>query len=339
MRPGKIYGAIDFSSTVYIRGGEYGEMMTDADGTDTADALREANGADPSSGTNGETDADPFATLGNETRIRIVDALYEYTATTDLADGLAYSDLRERAGVEDKGNFNYHLDVLRDQFVEKREEEYQLTFAGFEIAKALRAGAWADHEPRGPVVIESESALVDGSPLCASYEGSLVSVHAPDADPIFSIAVRPAGAAHHRIDDLVDVMATLLEEAITKTQQGVCPYCQAPPERRVTQREGARWQYCLVATCSECGPLFEVPIGAAVVRHPAVIAFYWEHGMDARTRRVWDLAPFGDDAVRAYQDDPLRLRLAIELNDATLELVLDGSGQVVETERRAANEE
>jgi len=320
-------------------------MMRNADGTSTANTSRGTDETDASSEADGatatdrETDADPFATLGNETRIRIVDALYEHTTTTELTAGLAYSDLRERTGVDDKGNFNYHLGVLRDQFVEKREEEYQLTFAGFEIAKALRAGAWADHEPRGPVVVESESALVDGAPLYASYEGSLVSVHAPDADPVFRIAVRPAGAAHHGMDDLVDVMATLLEEVIAKAQQGICPYCQAPPERRVTRREDARWRYCFVATCPECGPLFEVPTSAAVVRHPAVIAFYWEHGVDARTRRVWDLAPFGDDAVRAYQENPIRLRLAIELNDATLELVLDGSGQVVETERRVASRE
>lgn len=316
--------------------GEYGGIMTNADGTDTANA---SSGTDGVTATDGETDADPFATLGNETRIRIVDALYEHTATTELTDGLAYSDLRERTGVEDKGNFNYHLDVLRDRFVEKREEEYRLTFAGFEIAKALRAGAWVNHEPRGSVVVERESALIDGAPLYASYERSLVSVHAPDADPVFKIAVRPAGAAHHGMDDLVDVMATLLEEAITKAQQGVCPYCQAPPERWVTQREDARWRYCFVATCPECGPLFEVPVGATVVRHPAVVAFYWEHGVDTRTRRVWNLAPFGDDAVRAHENDPFRLQLAIELDDATLDLVLDGSGQVIETERRAASEE
>lgn len=288
-------------------------------------------------------DSDPFATLGNETRLRIVDALYEHTEATGLNDGLSYSTLRERSGVADKGNFNYHLDVLRERFVEKVDDEYRLSFPGFEVVKAIRSGAWVDHEPRGPVEVEAASPLVGGDPLYASYADSLVTVHA-DEEPVFRIAVRPTGAAHRDLDDLVDVMATLLVEAIEKAQRGICPYCHAPPERAVTRSEsGAEteprpWTYCFVATCSECGPLFSVPVGFAVARHPAVVSFLWDHGVDARARRPWTLGLL--DAAREVserEEDPSRFRVTVEGGDEALEMTLDDEAQVLGTTRWAVD--
>lgn len=275
-----------------------------------------------------DVDADPFSTLGNETRLRIVDALYEQTVAADSRDGCSYSQLKEAAGVRDNGNFNYHLDVLRDRFVEKADEGYRLAFAGFEIAKSLRAGAWQGHEPREPVEIEASSPLVDGRPLYASYEGSLVRVHAADEEPVFQIAVRPTGAAYRDLHELADVMSAQLVTAIERAQRGVCPYCHAPPERSVERSPDDEPRHRFVADCPECGPLFEVPVGAAVARHPAVVSFYWEHGVDVRVRRLWNLDLYGDHAV---EDHGERLRLQIERHREALTLVLDGEGKVVDS--------
>lgn len=345
--------------------------MTNGDGTDTSDPVqasdtdapverrgeragRDVAGHEEAGRTAMGSPADPFATLGNETRIRIVDALYEHTGASVLRDGVAYSALRSHAGVADKGNFNYHLDVLRDRFVEKADGEYRLTFAGFEVAKALRAGAWADHEPRGPVEVEAASPLLDGEPLYASYDGSLVDVHPEEGEPVFRIAVRPSGASRRDLDELVDLLAALLVEGVAKTQQGICPYCHAPPDRTVLDGAAAaagngtgdatadgaagdgRWRYRFAATCPECGPLFEVPVGAAVVRHPAVVGFYWDHGVDVRIGRPWNLELFGDGAVQPVNrgTDGESLRLTVERGGEVLALTLDGRGRVVETVRR-----
>ncbi|RDI69836.1 ArsR/SmtB family transcription factor [Halopelagius longus] len=302
--------------------------MTDGNGDDSPGPSARAD--ESAAGTDESVDADPFSVLSNETRLRILDTLYEQTNATGLADGCSYSTLRTRAAVADKGNFNYHLDVLRNGFVEKAGDEYRLTFSGFETAKMLRASAWRSHESRGPVEIARSSPLVDGDPLVATYEDSLVRVHPPDGDPVFQIAVRPAGATHRDVPGLVDVMSGLLEEAIASTQHGVCPYCHAPPERSVVAADG-RWTYRFVADCPECGPLFEVPVGAAVVRHPAVVSFYWRCGVDVREERAWNLDVFGDDAVTPLAEDPLRLQLTVERDDASLTLTLDAAGTVVES--------
>lgn len=311
--------------------------MTNADGPPAGDGDARADDAPRADdGTARSVDPDPFATLGNETRLRVVDALYEATNAAGVGDGCPYSTLRERAAVDDKGNFNYHLDVLRDRFVEKRDGEYRLTFAGFEVAKTLRADAWSDHEPRGPERVAESSPLVGGRPLYATYEDSLVEVHADGEDPVFRIAVRPTGAARRDLDDLVDVAVGSLADALESTRREICPYCHASPDRTVVGDAGngdeeARWTYRFEARCPECGPLFEVPVGMAVVRHPAVVSFYWDRGVDVRSKRPWDLDPFGDGAVERLADDPPRFRATVERDGRRLTLTLDGSGNVVES--------
>jgi len=287
-----------------------------------------AGGADTSATVGTDVDADPFSTLGNETRLRIVDALYEQTVAAGWRDGCSYSRLRKAAAVRDNGNFNYHLDVLRDRFVEKTDGGYRLSFSGFEVAKSLRAGAWQSHDPRGPVEVEASSPLVGGRPLYASYEGSLVRVHAADEEPVFRIAVRPTGAASRELHDLADLLSAELAEAIENTQRGVCPYCHAPPERSIERTAGDGPRHCFVADCPECGPLFEVPVGVAVARHPAVVSFYWDHGVDVRERRLWNLGLYGDRAVESHGEG---VELRIDHDGAALRLVLDGEGAVVES--------
>ncbi|WP_324757669.1 citrate/2-methylcitrate synthase [Haloarcula sp. GH36] len=57
------------------------------------------------------------------------------------ADGaIAYSTLRERTSIEDKGRFNYHLRQLRGAFVADDESGYALTAAGERFVETVLAG-------------------------------------------------------------------------------------------------------------------------------------------------------------------------------------------------------
>ncbi|ELY94356.1 hypothetical protein C482_18647 [Natrialba chahannaoensis JCM 10990] len=135
--------------------------------------------------------ADPFKSLGNETRLEILRVLYDHLQSSSREATLSYSTLRSEVGVEDKGNFNYHLRQLDGLFVERGSgteteaatstgsgtgsdtgtettadtdsstntdsstDGYRLTFAGFEIAKVIDVDAWRSHEPCGPVVLDN----------------------------------------------------------------------------------------------------------------------------------------------------------------------------------------
>lgn len=65
-----------------------------------------------------------FAALGNETRMAILQALW------DSRDPLSFSDLRDAIGIQDPGRFHYHLSHLTDHFVRKSGKGYVLRAAG-----------------------------------------------------------------------------------------------------------------------------------------------------------------------------------------------------------------
>lgn len=58
-----------------------------------------------------------FALLGDETRVAMIEALVDESRTSLDNPRLSVSDLRERIGRPDSGQFNYHLDKLVGHFV------------------------------------------------------------------------------------------------------------------------------------------------------------------------------------------------------------------------------
>ncbi|MFB6139467.1 MAG: hypothetical protein ABEJ26_03425 [Halosimplex sp.] len=76
--------------------------------------------------------AETFGLLSDETRVRILVVLAEAPA-----EGVRFSELRSRVGVSDSGQFNYHLDRLRDRLVTRTGEGYALTETGAAVASLL----------------------------------------------------------------------------------------------------------------------------------------------------------------------------------------------------------
>ena len=293
-----------------------------------------------------ERPEDPFKALGNETRLEILRVLYQRMQETGSGPHgatLSYSELREAVGVEDKGNFNYHLRQLDGQFVDGADGDdgYRLTFAGFEIAKVIDVDAWRSHEPRGPAVLEDGDDGEGGTePLTATYEDSVVTVERGD-DPLYAHAVRPAGAADRDMDleELLDVASTLWRHTIERILEGICPYCHATVERSLeVDAEAEHWSYSFGATCTECGPLGGSHVGIAALTHPAVVSLFWDHGIDVTDRRVWTLPFVDDDAVTVVDENPYRLRVDVECGGERLEVIVDESVRVVETNWRDGSE-
>ncbi|SFS69363.1 winged helix-turn-helix domain-containing protein [Halostagnicola kamekurae] len=298
-----------------------------------------------------ERPVDPFKSLGNETRLEILRALYEHRQTASATgEQLPYSTLRERVGVEDKGNFNYHLRQLREQFVEEAAEGYRLTFAGFEIAKVIDIDAWRSHEKRGPVPVgdasEGNAAGDTGAPpadteasgetpdapMKAVYEDSIVKIERGETT-LFAHAVRPVGAADRNMSDLLDVASTLWRHTIEQILEGICPYCHTTVERSLTIGSEGPWEYSFAVECPQCGPIGGSHAGTALLTHPAVVSFYWDHDIDLRNRRFWEVPFIGDEAVTVLDEEPLELRIDLELDGDTLAVILDDDARVVDTKR------
>ena len=82
------------------------------------------------SGNSIEAAEEAFSALGNQTRMQILLALWRAYDPFASDNAVPFSELFEAVGVDDSGQFNYHLGKLRERFVTRRETGYELTPVG-----------------------------------------------------------------------------------------------------------------------------------------------------------------------------------------------------------------
>lgn len=307
-----------------------------------------------------------FALLANETRVATIEALWESWEEGPVP----FSELRRDVGVRDAGQFHYHLSKLRDHFVQKVEAEataddaagdaggYELTPAGFKIAQAVVAGTGIDAPVLEDVVVD------DGCPRCETdveltYTDGAVRVYCTDCpglwtgtDEYGAMATGylggwefpPAGLADRSPEDVLD--ASILH-MITRTEAlmaGVCPDCGGPvegtlhvckdhdPSDGVCEACGRGFLGVTWWRCDVCKLGFGAPSWAAAVQHPTVRSLLAEEGIDYRDE-PWRALHVGYEHgwnETVVSMDPLRVRIDIAIGGETRELLLNGSGSVVD---------
>ena len=110
-----------------------------------------------------EASADPdraFWLLIDGTRLDILRAVWAADA-----DVLSFSEIRERVGNPNSGQFNYHLNKLAGPYLSKGEGGYRLSPAGREVVRAVHAGSLTEQPRLDPAPIGS---------ACADCGGDLV---------------------------------------------------------------------------------------------------------------------------------------------------------------------
>jgi len=288
-----------------------------------------------SSGESSPTDA--FGIIDDGTRVAILRVLAERQADAPHDPYLSFSELRERVGTEDSGRFNYHLDRLRERFVEQTPEGYKLSHPGQRVVSTVLSGAYEPGDARGPVDVGVDCPVC-GEPMAAAYEDGVVTVTCED-DHGFGNGIPPGALDGRDLVSTVALMSLTTQQEIELALEGVCPRCygHAPPKIRhrddYGEGNGPGWlpDYLFVATCERCGmSLMQYP-GGVVHRHPAVVSLFYEHGIDVRDRPVWDLE-FVTREPTVVSTDPLRLAVIVAVEDDALELTLDETASVVDVE-------
>ena len=281
-----------------------------------------------------EWDADPFAVVTSDTRVAILRALAERVATEPTDPSMAFADLRTAAGVDDSGNFNYHLDRLRPEFVRRNEEGYRLTPAGIELVGRLRAGVHPE-EPRGPEPLDHECSLCETA-LSVSYEDGLLAV-ACEKDHHQPRGILPPNAMAER--DLSEAAELLVIRTVQQgafVRRGVCPVCYGEMvlEHVVAEEGPTEARNVFRGTCESCGMVYAGPTGAFVLRHPAVVSFCRDHGVVIDEGGYWslDLPLVGGSVVG---EEPLRVSVSETLGRERLTIVVGADLSVVDTRRGA----
>lgn len=289
----------------------------------------------------GEHPADVFELLGEPARLSIVQALVE-ARRSDGDSHLCFTDLRDRAGIDDTGRFNYHLDQLLDTLVTKTEDGYRLSSYAHRVTAPLAGGLY-DPERATELIGTDGECGVCGRQLRIRPEGTVLRLvceagHVNNEGLLGypgAVSDRPPGAAN-------DAVGLINTQGMTLAVSGVCPACHGPvdgecrpaAETRVDTADidGERI-YLFEAPCGTCGNQFACTVGGCVLTHPAVVAFLHDHGVDVRDTPPWELPFLAPGAERVVSTDPFRLSLAITRDGATLTVTLDRDGSVVSTDR------
>ncbi|MFD1646556.1 ArsR/SmtB family transcription factor [Haloarchaeobius litoreus] len=274
-----------------------------------------------------------FATLGNETRVAILRELWAAAREGPLP----FSELRERVGTRDSGQFNYHLRKLCDRFVRKTDEGYTLRAAGGMVVAAVLAGQYEAGGFDEPVSTGDPCADCGGD-VALTYEDERATIACLDCDYAVASANVPPGVFEGRPRaDAPVLFDRWLRTLVAGVAGGFCMACQGPTEARVAPAvdDGSRAAKFAEAAdvhveyeCQRCGEVVLATVPEAVARDPAVVAFYHDHGLDVALLPSWQL-PWLTVAPEVVSEDPMRVTVTVTLGDDTLSLTVDEGADVV----------
>lgn len=300
----------------------------------------------------GLTPSEAFSILGNETRIAILQALWE------CREGPAtFSELREAVGV-DKGNFNYHLGKL-EHFVRGVEDGYELRETGKQVMRAVLAGVITE-DPRLEPVEADRTCPFCGSPIELRYRDEHINVRCrncagvlggdlPDGS-FMHYVFPPAGLADRSLPEVVEAAHVLFEAQVATMLQGVCPECTGRTKTTVTvcsdheiSPEGT-CETCdsvpeiwATFTCKNCSFVRRSVLWLVALYHPATIsALYdrWEFDTFLSLQRLFWSNPayVARISETVTSNDPLRLRVSFPTDEDDLALTFDEELRVCNVE-------
>jgi hypothetical protein len=293
-----------------------------------------------------------FALLGNETRIGILRALWESYDPYASSNAVSFSDLRDRTGVEDTGNFNYHLGRLTGHFVRRTADGYELAAPGFEVVRAVVAGGVTGDPTLAstPVDVSCERC---GGPVEITYEDGTTWARCTACEgywprrggEIFGFSLPPEGLRGRGPDEVLNATIAYSIHRFESMNDGVCPECGGTVDSSLAVCEthdagdgvcdacDSRFLGVLTSVCNSCKFAWRSPSYASVSDHPALVAFYDDHGIE-HVPSTWAGLSRGLGWRETLLDaDPPSVRLTVACEGDRIHFVLDRTGSVSRVER------
>ncbi|QLH84356.1 ArsR/SmtB family transcription factor [Halosimplex pelagicum] len=298
---------------------------------------------------NAATPSDAFGALGGETRLAVVRAL-------DAESPRAFSDLVDATDADTSAGFAYHLRQLTDRFVRQRaDERYELTDAGRSVARALAAGTYTASVDREPVDLDEPCPLCRENGLVAAVADNVTEVGCERCGgTVLRLSLPPGGYAGRDPDDFADAIDAHHRRRIESFDDGVCPECagavstriepvvdddRGGDERSGSEEDGEGDEYVPVQTvyeCDTCGADLRCPVALTLLDHPAVVAFYHDHGRDVRDRPIWNVG--SEWRERVVSRDPWCIVVTVRLDGDELVCYVAGDGRVVDHRRESRDD-
>ncbi|GAB3023023.1 helix-turn-helix domain-containing protein [Natronobiforma cellulositropha] len=272
-----------------------------------------------------------FALIGNETRLAILEALWEADA---VSQPVTFSALHRAVGVRDSARFNYHLQQLTGHFITRTEAGYTFRHAGEKVVRSVIAGSFNRQPTLEPFPVEG-SCVACGDALEARYEDERLAIVCPTCEhPHGEYPFPPGGLADRTAAEVADAFDQRVRHLHCLAADGVCPECSGRMETHLTETGPCCLGVSVRADheCSQCGHSLCAAVGLRLLDHSRVVAFHADRGVSLDAHPYWTL-PWcvSDEYTRVLARDPWRLEVRMPLSGEELRVTLDGTLEVLET--------
>lgn len=274
-----------------------------------------------------EDAATAFESLSDPVRVAILRELSRHSTATAMTQ-VPFAELRRAVGVDDPGRFNYHLDRLQDQFVTKLDDGYIATYAGLEAIGTIAAGTYTDRPPARST--ESDIPCPQcGDPLTLEYEQGMVTLRCPDHQVTVQTAVPPSVARGNDLESILAYANDDLQRDLHRISRGYCPVCSGDVTPTKLE-EHADDTPLLDIECENCFLTVRFPPAALCIRHPAVVATAYDHGIDIRDQLPPQLEFIANPAAYSILSrEPIEFTFTIDIAGDSLTFRVDDELDVV----------
>jgi hypothetical protein len=268
-----------------------------------------------------------FALLSDANRFDIIRVFAEAPQ-----DSLSFNELYGRSKFSDSGQFNYHLKQLTGPFIRKTEDGYRLRHAA-EITYRLAVSGWLSDRGEAQITtVDTNCPQCGCEKLTAAYEGDRFWIRCEDCGRRATVGPFPPQALrNHDADRVAAVFDRYTMGLVVRAGENVCPWCASPLTASLEHEEPG-WptvEWVIRRCCSHCRGWIHTRLYDLVRLHPAVIAFYYEHGVDIFGSSFWEVESILTDRVTVTTDtDEWVAVVTLAYDGDEIELGLDEGLQV-----------
>lgn len=234
-----------------------------------------------------------------------------------------FSTLRDRVGVADSGQFNYHLGQLQDTLVRSEGDGYTLTPFGMRVVGLLFAGVLSGG--RGGPVDYPAACRECGGDQTTEHLGGVIEVSC-ERGHSESHFIPPAALTSRDLIEATDLARRLSRQSITLVVAGACPVCGDVVDSRLEVEDDGP---VMRTECESCPMEVRALPTDVVLGHPRVQGFLWDRDVDPR-ERPWTLEWCQPDNGAIVSNDPLQVSVDVTAAGDTLTVTLDEAASVID---------
>lgn len=289
-----------------------------------------------------------FGLLANETRMAAMQALW------DAGSPLSFSELAKRAGVSDTGNFTYHLEKLRPNFIRNVDDRYTLTHAGQRVLTTVLAGRFTEHSVIKQTTVDHECPFC-GAEIVLEHGDDVLRASCTECPGIYrgrageeritKVWLPPAGVREQSTATL-DAAMQWTYTRNWSFARGVCPECAGAvetsaelcpdhdPANGLCDTCNGRYGVIAYHRCRRCHESVSVLPVVSLLTDRRVRTFYSEHGPDPTTFTFEAMAALLPYEEMILDRAPVLFEVCVERNDETLVVTADDRIEARSVDRR-----